>query len=146
MIGKLLGIDHGIARIGLAVSDPLGIAARALRIVERTSKVEDFALINRIARDEQVVAVVIGIPYNDAPQGVHTQADTVRLWGERYSKTTRLPIVYWDEQLTSEDAKELAKLQKRSPRDPIDDLAAQLILQSYLNALSDGLATLPSHS
>lgn len=146
MIGKLLGIDHGIARIGVAVSDPMGISARAVRIINRKSKAEDFALLNQITADERVVAIVVGMPNNDAPEGVHTQADTVRLWIERFGTTTSLPIVEWDEQLTSEDAKELAKLQKRSPRDPIDDLAAQIILQSYLNALNDGLATLPTHS
>lgn len=143
MIGKLLGIDHGIARIGVAVSDPLGISARALRIIERTSRTADFALLNQIASDEEVRGLVVGIPHNEAPPGVHTQADTVRLWIRRYRQTTPLPVIEWDEQLTSEDAKALAKLQKRAPRDPIDDLAAQLILQSYLNALSDGLATLP---
>jgi len=143
MIGKLLGIDHGLARIGIAVSDAMGVSARELRVIKRKSKQEDFDLINEIAAKENVVALVVGIPHNDAPEGVHTQADTVRTWIQRLSETTSLPIVEWDEQLTSEDAKELAKMQKRHVRDPIDDLAARLILQSYLNALHDGLATPP---
>jgi len=143
MIGKLLGIDHGLARIGVAVSDAMGISARELRVIQRTSKAEDFALLNQIARDENVVAIVVGIPHNEAPPAVHTQADTVRLWIERFQATTDLPIIEWDEQLTSEDAKEIAKRQKRKITDPIDDLAARLILQSYLNALADGLATPP---
>ncbi|MGJ3241006.1 MAG: Holliday junction resolvase RuvX [Anaerolineae bacterium] len=143
MIGRLLGIDHGIARIGVAVSDALGITATELCIIKRTSKEADFTRLNQIVKDEQVVAIVVGIPHNDAPPDVHTQADTVRLWIERFQQTTALPIIEWDEQLTSEDAKQIARHQKRGVREPIDDLAARLILQSYLNALNDGLATLP---
>lgn len=143
MIGRLLGIDHGLARIGVAVSDALGITARELRIIERKSRAEDFALLNKIAAEENVIAFVIGIPYNEAAEGVHTQADTVRTWIERFTETTALPIITWDEQLTSQDAVEIAKRMGRKARDPIDDLAARLILQSYLNALADGLATPP---
>lgn len=143
MIGKLMGIDHGIARIGVAVSDALGIAARELAIIERSSKAADFEQLNQLARQENVVAFVVGIPHHELPEGVHAQADTVRLWIERFSATTDLPIVQWDEQLSSQDAEIIAKRLKRGVRDPIDDLAARVILQSYLNALNDGLATLP---
>lgn len=144
MIGRLLGIDHGNARLGLAISDALGVVARELRIIERTSKKADFALLNEVARAENVVAFIVGIPHNDTPEGVHTQADTVRLWISRFAQTTDLPIIEWDEQLTSQDAVELAKQQGRGMRDPIDDLAARLILQSYLDALKDGLAPSPT--
>lgn len=143
MIGKLMGIDHGIARIGVAVSDAMGIAARELTIIERTSRAADFEQLNQLAQQENAVAFVVGIPHHDLPEGVHAQADTVRLWIERFSVTTRLPIVEWDEQLSSQDAEEIAKRHKRDVRDPIDDLAARVILQSYLNALNDGLATPP---
>ena len=143
MIGRLLGIDHGLARIGVAVSDAMGISAKELRIIERKSKAEDFALLNDITQKENVVAIVVGIPYNEAPEGVHTQADTVRTWIENFKETTDLPIIEWDEQLTSQEAETIAKRMGRKPRDPIDDLAARIILQSYLDALADGLATPP---
>jgi putative Holliday junction resolvase len=139
--GRLLGIDHGIKRIGLAVCDPLRMVAREVAILERRSRQEDFDAINATAEREHVVGVIVGLPsVLEAELGVYTQADTVRLWVERYSATTDLPILLWDEQLSSEDARELAKLQKRVPTDPIDDLAARVILQSYLDALHDGLA------
>ncbi len=144
MIGRLIGIDHGTKKIGLAVSDAMGISARELTIIRRTTRKEDFEKINKIATDERAVAFVIGIPNNpNAPDGVHTQADTVRLWIERFSEATSLPIITWDEQLSSEDARELSIQQKRKPQDPIDDLAARIILQSYLDTLSYGSATLP---
>ena len=144
MIGRLIGIDHGTKKIGIAVSDAMGITARELTIIRRTTRIEDFDKINDIANHERAVAFVIGIPNNpNAPEGVHTQADTVRLWIERFVETTTLPIIEWDEQLSSEEARGLSIQQKRKARDPIDDLAARIILQSYLDALSYDSATLP---
>jgi putative Holliday junction resolvase len=141
---RLLCIDHGLKRIGVAVCDPSGMIARELEVIERKSKAEDFARINQIAAEQKVEAFVVGLPHNpEAKPDEHTQADTVRLWTERFAETTSLPIVFWDEQLTSEDARELSILQRRKPRDPIDDLAARVILQSYLDALRDGLAEPP---
>ncbi len=146
MIGRLLGIDHGLARIGVAVSDALGITATELQIIERKSKAEDFAVLNQIAQDENVVAIVVGIPHHETTEGVHTQADTVRTWIQRFQTTTTLPIIEWDEQLSSADAKEIAIRQGRGMREAIDDLAARVILQSYINAVNDGLATPPPRS
>ena len=138
--GKLLGIDHGIKRIGVAVCDEKRLIARELTIIKRKSKKEDFDKINRIAAEEKVAGIIIGVPLSyDVAPGVHTQADTVRLWVERFSATSGLPILLWDEQFSSEDARELAKLKRRKATDHIDDLAARIILQSYLDALRDGL-------
>lgn len=144
MAGRLLGIDHGIKRIGIAVSDLSWLVARELVVIGRKSKAEDFARINHIATEQKAVAVVIGLPTDlDVPDGVHTQADTVRLWATRFGETTSLPIIFWDEQLTSVDAVAIARTQRRKPDAPIDDLAARVMLQSYLDALRDGLATAP---
>lgn len=144
LAGALLCIDHGIKRIGLAVSDSSRLVARELSIIHRKSRQEDFDKINRIAAEQRAVAVIIGMPHNDhIEEGVHSQADTVKLWAERYATTTSLPILFWDEQLTSQDALELARQKKRKRTEPIDDLAARVILQSYLDALRDGLVQPP---
>jgi putative Holliday junction resolvase len=142
--GKLMGIDHGLKRIGLAVCDESRLIARELTIINRKSKAEDFARINHIATEQRVVAFVVGIPtnYEGAP-GIYSQADKVKTWVGHLAETTTLPIVLWDEQLTSEDAKELARQKRRKPDAPIDDLAARIILQSYIDALRDGLAEAP---
>jgi putative Holliday junction resolvase len=141
---RLLGIDHGLKRIGLSVSDDSGLVARELAIIHRKSNREDFERINHIASEQKVSGFVIGLPVNsEAKPGEHTQADTVRRWIERFGATTSLPIVIWDEQLSSLDARELSIQKGRKPRDPIDDLAARVILQSYLDAVRDGLAALP---
>jgi len=144
MIGRLMGIDHGLKRIGVALSDASGLLAKELLTLQRKSKREDFARLNQLAEEHDVWAFVVGIPHNDdIPEGIHTQADTVRLWITRFQATTSRPIIPWDEQFTSADAKEMAQLHKRKATAPIDDLAARLILQSYLDAVRDGLATLP---
>lgn len=144
MIGRLIGIDHGIKRIGLAVSDAMGITSRELTVIHRTTRTDDFTKINQIAEQERAVGFVIGIPHNpNAPDNVHTQADTVRLWIERFRTTTSLPIATVSEYLTSEEARQLSIQQKRKPSDPIDDLAARIILQTYLDSLSYGSTTFP---
>jgi len=138
---RLLGIDHGSVRIGLAVSDSLGLVARELAIIKRTTKREDFEKINRIAAEQKVEGIVLGLPSNlDLAPGIHTHADTVRRWLEQFKLTTSLPIVLWDEQMSSVDALEIARNQRRRSDEPIDDLAARVILQSYLDAVGDGLA------
>lgn len=138
--GRLLGIDHGLQRIGLATSDGSQFIARELMVIQRKSRAEDFARIQQIIQREQVVGIVLGMPYNDSiDEGLHQQADTVRLWAERLTDTVPLPVLLWDEQYSSADAQELARQKRRKPRDPIDDLAARVVLQRYLDARRDGL-------
>ncbi len=141
---KLLGIDHGSKRLGLAVSDASALLARELTILRRKSKAEDFARLQQIIQQERIEAIVVGVPTNyEAHEGQHSQADTVRRWVEHLTGAIDLPVVLWDEQLSSADARELARNKRRKPADPIDDLAARVILQSYLDAVRDGLAELP---
>jgi len=132
-----MGIDHGLKRIGLAVSDSSRLVARELAIIRRESRQRDFEQINRIASEEQVAGIIVGLPENEQPG---KQAAMVRKWAERLAETTSLPIILWDEQLSSQDAQELARQKRRKPDEPIDDLAARVILQSYLDAARDGLA------
>lgn len=140
MNGRLLGIDHGLKRIGVAISDHSRMIATELTIVHRKTNAEDFARLNQIATEQHVVGFVVGLPVNsEAVEGDYTQGDTVKRWIERFRATTALPIATWDEQLTSADARELSIQKGRKARDPIDDLAARVILQSYLDALREGL-------
>ncbi|NOG49288.1 MAG: Holliday junction resolvase RuvX [Chloroflexi bacterium] len=100
---------------------------------------------SRLIAEHGASALVVGMPHDElAAEGQHTQADTVALWIERLRGVTDLPIVTWDEQMTSEDAKRIARRLRRDPRAPIDDLAARVMLQSYLDALRDGLAEAPT--
>ena len=139
-----MGIDHGLVRIGLAVSDSSGLVARELAIIKRKSKREDFARIQQLAAEQRIVGFVIGVPQNlDALPGTHLQSETVLRWVEHFRATTDLPIILWDEQMSSADAQEISLRKKRHHTDPIDDLAARVILQSYLDAIRDGLTAPP---
>ena len=144
MIGRLIGIDPGSKRIGLAVSDALGIGARELTILPSRGDAADFAAIAEIAEREAAVGLVIGVPHNpNAPAGVAKQADIALEWIARLRSAVPLPVIEVSEYLTSEEARALAKQAARGPREPIDDLAARVILQAYLDALSYGSATFP---
>lgn len=144
MIGRLLGVDHGLKRIGLAVSDPTGLLARELRVYTRRTRAEDFTMIAHAVQEQGVYGIVIGLPSNlDLPEGVESQAGTVQRWAAELRTVVSLPIVLWDEQMSSADAQELARQKRRRWDQPIDDLAARLILQSYLDALRDGMTIFP---
>jgi putative Holliday junction resolvase len=142
--GRLLGIDHGERRIGLAVCDASGLVAHELTILNRKSRQEDFDRLAQIAAEERVVALVVGLPVNyEAHEGQQDQAKIVSRWANRLQKALGLPLIFWDEQLSSADARELARSKGRKPRDPVDDLAARVILQTYLDAIRDGLTEPP---
>ena len=135
MIGRVLGVDHGRKRIGLAISDALGIGARELAILRSQGDSRDFAAIAEVAAREGAVAIVVGAPVNpNAPEGVRTQADLVREWIAGLRDAVNLPVHEVSEYLTSDEARGMAKALKRGAREPIDDLAARVILQSWLDA------------
>jgi len=140
----LLCIDHGIKRLGVAVSDRAWLTAREVAVIKRTTREDDFRKLRALYEQHKAAAVIIGIPSHEFEgTGEHTQADTVRLWVSRFVEATGYPVMLWDEQLSSHDAKALATRLRRKTTDPIDDLAARVILQSYLDALRDGLAPTP---
>ncbi len=138
---KLLGLDVGLARIGVAVCDPLGLAARPLTVIERRSKREDFDTLADIARREEVRAVICGLPLNmDGSEG--QQARTTRKWAERLARALRAilgrtyPVIFWDERLSTFAAQEI--LTATGMDVPEDAAAAAVILQSYLDARKRG--------
>ena len=137
MSGRLLGIDYGEKRIGLAISDALGISARELAILQSRGASQDYTAIIEIALREKAAAIVVGVPVNpNAPPGIATQADIVRYWIAELRRATDLPVHEISEYLTSEEARNMARMLKRGAQEPIDDLAACVILQSFLDAQS----------
>ncbi|MDZ4763914.1 MAG: Holliday junction resolvase RuvX [Chloroflexota bacterium] len=143
---RLLGIDHGLARIGIAAGDTKASLAREVTIIKRRTKADDFARIQQIAAEQRVIAFVVGVPLDaDAPEAAFTQADKVRNWIGYLQSALPYPILTWDEALSSVDATVLSKARGRRPADPIDDLAARVMLQSFLDALREGRASLPEN-
>ncbi len=132
---RVIGLDHGSRRIGVAVGDTetrIAFARRALRPRSAAAAVE---AVRRLAEEEGAEVVVIGLPYRmDGSEG--SQAATVRRFGERLGRIG-LEVAYEDERLTSWAADEgLSEAGRRPPRDSgeVDSAAARLILQQYLDA------------
>lgn len=137
----------GLARIGVAVCDPLQLAARPLTIITRRSRDEDFALLATLVRREEVQAIICGLPLNmDGSEG--PQAQAVRRWAQRLAHALQAQlgaapsIIFWDERLSSYEAQSIlaehrtgskSKNHKNKSRSPDDDTAAAVILQNYLD-------------
>mgnify|MGYP005848084807 CR=1 FL=1 len=137
-MGRWLGIDHGLKVLGVAVSDPTGLLARPLTVLHRRSKTEDFAALARLAAEHQVEGIVVGLP--DQPGAERPkQAMSVRRWAAQLAAAGPLPVWLWDEQFSSSEAARLLDEggQRRAPGARIDDAAAAVILQSFLDARRD---------
>jgi len=132
-----LALDLGRRRIGLAISDPLGITAQGLPNLERTRKRDDLAALATIVREREVGLILMGNPVNmGGAEG--RQSAWVREFAEALEKQTRLPIRFWDERLTTVEAHRVLResgisLEKRAAA--IDRLSAVILLQSYLDSL-----------
>jgi putative Holliday junction resolvase len=93
---RLMGIDHGEARIGVALSDPLGLFASPCTIITCSTPEEDFAALARIAEDSGVVRVIVGLP-TASDGGIGMQARIVIAWARELAEKIKLPVVFWDE-------------------------------------------------
>jgi putative Holliday junction resolvase len=135
--GRLLAIDHGLKVIGLAICDPTGLIARPLQLLVRTSKKEDFAQINAIIAQHQIVGALVGLPVSPPDITEYTQADRVKVWASRLAAAIPVPVYLWNERYSSQDAEELMAEAGRDRPERIDAIAAAVILQSFLDALRD---------
>ena len=134
--GRVLGLDVGSRRIGIAVSDPLGITAQGLETLQRRNKRQDFAALDRIVREYVVRQIVVGLPLRmSGAEG--TQSDKMQVFAEDLRKRFRLPVHLWDERLTSAEANRLLRetelsIEKRAKA--VDRMAAMLILQGWMES------------
>lgn len=131
---RYLALDLGDRRIGVAISDALGMLARPLEVFERTSRAADFDHINDLITRHCVDAVVVGLPLNmDGTEG--PQAVWVREYSDALAETLAVPVHLWDERLTTEEAEDILRAQGKPPaKDWIDAVAAAVILRSYLDS------------
>jgi putative holliday junction resolvase len=133
---RILAIDYGARRMGLAVSDPLGITAQGLETLERKNKRSDFARLERTVREFNVGEIVLGYPLRmSGEEGA--QAQKVSQFAEALRETLQIPVHLWDERLTSAEANRLlreAEVSTRKRAQAVDRMAAVLILQSFLQA------------
>ena len=134
--GALLGIDYGTVRVGVAVCDVDRIVASPLDTYTRKSESADATYFRKIIAEHKIVGVVVGLPLHAGGDESNTSRDA-RLYGAWLTSVTGLPVVYWDERLTTWLAEEAllgAKLSHAKRKDRRDRVAAQMILQGYLDA------------
>lgn len=132
---RILGLDIGDRRIGIAISDPLGITAAGLEALERKNTQADLVAVKQIAERHGAVEIVVGLPQNmDGTIG--PQAEKVKSFARKLARVTGLPVVYEDERLTTISAIRTLTLQgvKTGHRkDLVDMQSAAIILQKFLD-------------
>lgn len=135
--GRLIGIDAGTKTFGLALSDTRRSIASSLETIRRTKFTADVARLITLTREHAVVGFVLGLPANmDGTEGPRAQA--TRAFARNLNKLLPLPILLWDERLTTLEAERMliaADTTRKRRADVIDKLAATLILQGALDRL-----------
>lgn len=137
--GRILAIDYGRRRIGMAISDPFRITAQSLPTLIVQSADEALSEIRTIIKEKTVVEIVVGMPYN--LKGEKTaSAQNVEKFIEHLKSTFHLPIHQWDERWTTIEAHRTIHEFGKSPsrnKEKVDQISALIILQSFLNYLSN---------
>ena len=134
--GRVLALDFGKRRIGLAISDELGITAQGLETLQRTNIREDLQRLSQLISERNVSLILMGNPLHMS--GAESrQAEHVRDFAGRLGAAANVPVEYWDERLTTVAAQRVLKesgisIQKRAQA--VDRLAAVILLESYLDS------------
>jgi len=136
---RILAIDLGERRMGLALSDPLGLTAQGLPTAERRNKRQDLNFLEVLTRRHDVSRVLVGNPLNmDGSAG--PQSAKARAFAEELARRlalTRIAVELWDERLTSVEADQILDatgVEKVGRKGAVDQMAAALLLQSYLDS------------
>ena len=134
-MGRILGIDFGTVRIGLALSDPLGMTAQPLEVIERR-RVEPIARIIELIAEHEVQRIVVGQPLRlDGTKGPASEA--IEQFVAQLAERTPVPIEMWDERLSTKQAEQVmiaGGARRKTRKGNVDKIAAAVILMSYLEA------------
>ncbi|MDS1030028.1 Holliday junction resolvase RuvX [Bacillota bacterium LX-D] len=133
---RILGLDVGDKKIGVALSDPLGLTAQGIDTVKCTGEIKkDIEYILKIINLNEVEQIVVGLPKN-MNGSIGPQAKKVIDFAEALGEKSNLPIIFWDERLTTVAAEKTllaADVSRKKRKLVIDKIAATVILQSYLD-------------
>lgn len=131
---RIMGIDYGDARTGVAISDLLCTIAGSARVVPSRNREKAIADIVRLAKENQVGEIVVGLPRNmDGTEGA--RAELCREFAELLKEATGLPVAMWDERRTTVEAHNILSQHNyhgKKRKDTVDAVAATLILEGYL--------------
>ena len=133
---RVLALDLGKRRIGIAMSDPMRIIAQGYETIQRTTIREDLALLENMIRDKEVSQIVVGNPLHMSGRAGRG-SDWARDFANRLAERTSLPVELWDERMTSVEAGRVLRssgisIEKRAQA--VDRLSAVLILENWLSA------------
>ena len=135
--GKILGLDLGTKTIGVAISDGMRYSATPLETIKRTKFTQDAERIVELIAENQVVAILLGLPLNmDGTEGPRVQS--TRAFARNLSPKVNLPIAFWDERLSTSAVTRMmieADLRRDRRAEVVDKLAASYILQGALDRL-----------
>lgn len=136
MSGRILAVDHGEKRLGIAISDPTATLARPLLVLKHVSRAIDAAQVARLAGENEAVRIIVGWALDD--DGLPTpQARSAARFADALREQTSLPVEMWDESGSTQAAR-TARIQmgvtRRKRSGHLDEVAAAVILQSYLEA------------
>jgi len=134
---RIMGIDYGEKRFGIALSDPLGITAQGLPTVERTSIQEDIKKIINILQEKEVEEIVLGLPKH-LNNTLGDKAKEVLNFIDTLKKHINIPIKTFDERFSTVRANRAmleGDLSRKKRKERVDMIAAQLILQGYLDMI-----------
>ena len=138
--GRTMALDYGDRRIGIALSDELGLAARPLMTLSRTTWPEDFDRLRALIREHDVRRIVVGLPL-DMDGGRGGRARLTEAFIEKVRGATGLPVIPWDERLTTVQAERIlisSDVSRARRRKVIDQVAAVILLQAWLDAQRAG--------
>ena len=131
---RILSLDVGEKKIGVAISDELGITAQGLGVIKRQSRRQDFSRIIQCVKEYEVEEIIVGLPRNmDGTIG--PQAREMLVFQEKLARAVNVPVITWDERLTTVAANRTlleANVRRSRRKKVIDKLAAVFILESYL--------------
>lgn len=132
---RIMGLDVGEKRIGIAISDPMGWTAQGHSVLQRSALETDIKTIGQLCQDYEVEKIVVGLPRN-MDGSIGPKALEVQEFAQLLEKQLDINIAYWDERLTTKSAERVlieADLSRRRRKQVIDKMAAVYILQAYLD-------------
>lgn len=141
---RILGLDYGSKTVGVAVSDPLGVTAQRLETIWRKQENKlrrTLAQVEELVKEYEIEKIVLGYPKN-MNNTLGERAVKTEEFKSALEKRTGLPVVLWDERLTTVAASRVlieSGVRREHRKESVDQIAAAMILQGYLDSLSNGL-------
>ncbi len=137
---RILGLDYGSKTVGVAVCDPLGLTAQRVETITRREENKlrrTLARIEALISEYEIETIVLGYPKN-MDDSIGERARKTEIFRDMLVRRTKLPVILWDERLTTIEANEILiqnGIRREDRKKVIDQVAAKLILESYLNSI-----------